>query len=283
MNTEPIVHELMDRLGLARCESATAARQRLQHRLTQAPAGTLPAAVWPGLAALWRAEAEQRPRVVAADLPRLAAHGLGARVALWHGDITHLEVQAIVNAANSGLTGCYVPGHACVDNAIHRAAGPWLRQACAAVMADRGRPEPTGTATRTPGFFLPAAQVVHTVGPIVAGRRPTETDRSQLAACYRSSCEAAVQGTQGLASIAFCSISTGLFGYPIEQAAPVALQAVRAALLEFPQLAQVVLVSFSAHDAAVMAAAAREVQDLPPKFAPAADLGCKSRPKGRSD
>lgn len=152
------------------------------------------------------------------------------RIALWQGDITRLRVDAIVNAANSQMLGCFVPCHGCIDNAIHTAAGVRLRLACAELMAEQGAPEPTGRAKITPGFNLPARNVLHTVGPIVAGGRPTQRDRELLASCYQSCLELACE--RGLAQVAFCCISTGEFGYPQREAAEVAVEAVRSFLSE---------------------------------------------------
>ena len=104
---------------------------------------------------------------------------------LWQGDITTLKCDAIVNAANSGMTGCYVPNHRCIDNAIHTFAGAELRLACAELMQKQGCPEPTGRAKLTSAFNLPCRYVLHTVGPIV-GNAVTESDRRLLESCYRS-------------------------------------------------------------------------------------------------
>ena len=143
---------------------------------------------------------------------------------LWRGDITTLAADAIVNAANSGMTGCYQPCHTCIDNCIHTFAGIQLRNFCAKIMAEQGHPEPTGTAKITPGYNLPCRYVIHTVGPIVRGRL-TGTQENQLASCYRA-CLSVARGN-GCESIAFCCISTGVFGFPKERAAEIAVQTVR--------------------------------------------------------
>lgn len=143
---------------------------------------------------------------------------------LWQGDITTLAADAIVNAANSQLLGCFVPCHGCIDNATHTYAGIQLRLACAEQMRRQGHEEPTGRAKITPGFNLPCRYVLHTVGPIIAGA-VTGRDRALLAACYRSCLDLAA--AHGLRSVAFCCLSTGEFHYPPEQAAQVALQTVR--------------------------------------------------------
>lgn len=145
-------------------------------------------------------------------------------ICLWQGDITTLACDAIVNAANSGMTGCYIPNHKCIDNAIHTYAGIQLRCACADIMARQGHPEPTGRAKITPAFNLPCRYVLHTVGPIV-GHEVTPHDEELLASCYRSCLELAAQN--GLESIAFCCISTGEFHFPNDRAAQIAVQAVR--------------------------------------------------------
>jgi len=146
------------------------------------------------------------------------------RLRLWRGDITTLSVDAIVNAANSQMLGCWVPGHHCIDNAIHTFAGVQLRIACARIMESQGHEEPTGAAKITPAYNLPCGNVIHTVGPIANGQ-PTDLHRKQLASCYRSCLDLAAEN--GLASIAFCCISTGVFGFPQQEAAEIAVQAVR--------------------------------------------------------
>ena len=143
---------------------------------------------------------------------------------LWQGDITALKCGAIVNAANSGMTGCYVPCHGCIDNAIHTYAGVQLRLACAELMEKQGHEEPTGQAKLTPGYNLPCEYVLHTVGPIIYGR-VTQRDRELLASCYRSCLELAQQN--GIGSVAFCCISTGEFHFPNEEAAKIAVDTVR--------------------------------------------------------
>lgn len=143
---------------------------------------------------------------------------------LWQGDITTLKCDAIVNAANSALLGCFCPNHGCIDNAIHTFAGVQLRLACAELMAKQGHEEPTGQAKITPAFNLPCRYVLHTVGPIVGGRL-TEKDCGVLRSCYRS-CLKVADGNN-LKSIAFCCISTGEFRFPNERAAEIAIQAVK--------------------------------------------------------
>ena len=146
------------------------------------------------------------------------------RLYLWQGDITRLAADAIVNAANSGMTGCYVPLHNCIDNCIHSAAGLDLRWKCYEIMQKQGYEEPTGQAKMTPGYCLPAKYVLHTVGPIANGF-PTKEHEELLASSYKSCLDTAAQN--GLESVAFCCISTGVFGYPADQAAVTAVTTVR--------------------------------------------------------
>ena len=143
---------------------------------------------------------------------------------LWQGDITALRCDAIVNAANSGMTGCYVPNHRCIDNCIHTFAGVQLRLYCEEMMEAQGHAEPTGQAKITPAYNLPCRYVLHTVGPIVGGHL-TETHCRQLADCYRSCLSLAAEN--GLKSVAFCCISTGEFHFPNEKAAEIAVATVK--------------------------------------------------------
>ena len=143
---------------------------------------------------------------------------------LWRGDITTLDCGAIVNAANSGMTGCYQPCHNCIDNCIHTYAGVQLRRDCAEIMAAQGSAEPTGRAKITRADNLPCDYVLHTVGPIVNGRVTSEDERL-LAACYRSCLELAAQ--HGVQSVAFCCISTGVFHFPNKRAAEISVETVR--------------------------------------------------------
>ena len=142
---------------------------------------------------------------------------------LWQGDITRLKVEAIVNAANAQALGCWAPLHNCIDNCIHSAAGIQLRKECADKM--QGRLLATGDAFITQGYNLPARYVIHTVGPIIPDGIPTKEQEEQLAQCYRSCLDLAEQN--GLESIAFCCISTGVFHFPNELAARIAIETVK--------------------------------------------------------
>lgn len=167
---------------------------------------------------------------------------------LWQGDITLLKCDAIVNAANSGMTGCYIPNHRCIDNAIHTFAGVELRLACAELMAKQGYPEPTGQAKITPAFNLPCRYVLHTVGPIIGGR-VTKEDKEQLTSCYRSCLELAAENA--LESVAFCCISTGEFHFPNELAAQVAVETVKEFLKKQTSVKKVIFNVFKDLDKAI--------------------------------
>jgi len=145
------------------------------------------------------------------------------RISLWRGDITRLRADAIVNAANSQMLGCFVPCHGCIDNAIHSAAGIQLRNECARMMEEQGHEEPTGKAKITQGYNLPASHVIHTVGPIV-GLEVTQRQKEELKSCYINCMKLAEK--EGLKSIAFCCISTGEFHFPNKLAAQIAVETV---------------------------------------------------------
>lgn len=143
---------------------------------------------------------------------------------LWQGDITTLDCDAIVNAANSAMLGCFQPLHNCIDNCIHTYAGLRLRNACAEIMKKQGHEEETGGAKITPAFNLPCRYVIHTVGPIVHGVLNRHHEE-QLASCYTSCLKLAEE--KGCKSIAFCCISTGVFGFPQRRAAEIAVKTVK--------------------------------------------------------
>ncbi len=146
-----------------------------------------------------------------------------SKLSLWQGDITRLKVDAIVNAANSQGLGCWHPLHACIDNAIHSAAGLQLRQECDNVL--RGGEIATGEAIITEAYNLPCRHVLHTVGPIIPDGIPTRKQEEQLADCYRN-CLGLAEAN-GCRSIAFCCISTGEFHFPNRRAAEIAIATVK--------------------------------------------------------
>lgn len=179
------------------------------------------------------------------DSDTLSACPADDRLVLWRGDITTLKIDAIVNAANSALRGCFVPCHGCVDNVIHSVSGIQLRLACDELMTRQGYDEPTGRAKITPAFNLPCRYVFHTVGPIVSYQLTKEHCR-QLEDCYRSCLRLASEN--GLRSVAFCCISTGEFHFPQEKAAEIAVQTVKDYLQTDGQIRKVVFNVFKQED-----------------------------------
>ena len=158
-------------------------------------------------------------------------------MSIWQGDITRLAVDAIVNAANSQMLGCFVPMHTCIDNCIHTFAGVQLRAECARQMEQlksrygRDYEQPTALPMLTDAYNLPARKVIHIVGPIVQGRL-TASLENDLAACYRNTLDMCLEN--GLKSVAFCCISTGVFHFPNKRAAEIAVQTVTGWLSEHP-------------------------------------------------
>lgn len=195
--------------------------------------------------ALLSAEREERGVVDAIALPVTAAH---PKIVLWQGDITRLAADAIVDADNSGLLGCFVPCHGCIDNAIHSAAGLQLREECRRIMQAQGCPEPTGQAKLTGGYNLPARYILHTVGPIVQGPL-TDRHRRELADCYRSCLALAAE--HRLKTAAFCCISTGEFRFPNQEAAETAVNAVTEFLRTDTSIQRVIFNVFKDTDAAI--------------------------------
>lgn len=146
------------------------------------------------------------------------------RLYLWQGDMTTLHVDAITNPANSTLLGCFIPLHNCADNCIHSKAGLSLRYSCNTIMKAQGNEEPTGQAKITSAYNIPCKYVLHTVGPIVQGKLQKKHEEL-LASCYRSCLKLAEEN--GVKSLAFCCISTGVFMFPNERAAEIAVETVR--------------------------------------------------------
>lgn len=169
--------------------------------------------------------AEIEPTDAAALAPVDAADPVLGRIAVWQGDITTLKTDVIVNAANNRMLGCFVPGHHCIDNAIHTFAGMQLRAECNELMQKQGTFEPTGRVKVTSAYNLPSRYVFHTIGPIIQYGKVSARDELLLKSCYTECLKAASE--RGLKTIAFCCISTGVFGYPPRAAAQVAIAAVR--------------------------------------------------------
>ena len=219
---DKLVGALCDERGIERPSATDAAESWATFR---ALVNTRPP--WPANDSFLAAQEELLRGLIAEagvhGIEEAAASPGDSRIRLWRGDITTLAADAIVNAANSQMMGCWVPGHHCIDNAIHTYAGVQLRAECARIMEAQGHEEPTAQAKATDAYNLPAKRVIHTVGPIANGR-PTDLHREQLASCYASCLDLAA--AEGLRSIAFCCISTGVFGFPQRDAAEIAVQRV---------------------------------------------------------
>ena len=219
-----LVHELEDERGISASDIVATDDAWLQFR---ALVNTRPP--WEASEAFLAAQDELLKGLIdemgVSDIDDARPSPIDPRVRLWRGDITTLAADAIVNAANSQMLGCWAPLHYCIDNAIHTFAGVQLRIECARLMQEQGHDEPTGQAKVTPAYNLPAKRVIHTVGPIANGH-PSDEHRAQLASCYANCLDAAA--AEGMNSIAFCCISTGVFGFPQHEAAEIAIRTVRA-------------------------------------------------------
>lgn len=165
---------------------------------------------------------------------------IATQIALWQGDITRLKIDTITNAANAELLGCFRPFHNCIDNVIHNAAGPRVREDCHTIMQHQGKPEPSGQAKITKGYNLPAKYIIQTVGPIVTDGKITQEAAGLLASCYRSCLNLASQ-VSDIRSVAFCCISTGVFGFPNEAAAQIAITSVKQWIGENPKALDLII------------------------------------------
>ena len=182
------------------------------------------------------------------DVEGLPVSSADPRLVLWQGDITRLKVDAIVDADNSALLGCFYPCHGCIDNAIHSAAGLQLRDECNRIMEVQGYSEPNGQAKLTKGYNLPARYVLHTVGPIVQGQ-VTQENRDDLASCYYSCLNLAAK--HGFATVAFCCISTGEYRFPNREAAEIAVRTVKRFLNQKTSIRKVIFNVFKDIDAEI--------------------------------
>jgi O-acetyl-ADP-ribose deacetylase (regulator of RNase III) len=224
-------------------KAGTRPRGRLQALATiRRPRPPLPDEIHTLFDRLLQNERKRRRETAAASLPTIAEafpntrYPAAPQTSLWHGDITTLAVDAIVNAANEELLGCFSPFHPCVDNAIHSAAGPRLRADCDAIMQLQAGDEPVGAAKITRAYNLPSRFVLHTLGPVCPPRTETPSPEAAklLARCYTSCLDLAAELPQ-IRSLAFCGISTGVFGFPPEPACDIALATVAAWLERNPQ------------------------------------------------
>ncbi|KAJ3502960.1 hypothetical protein NM208_g16612 [Fusarium decemcellulare] len=184
--------------------------------------------------------------------------GADINLHLWRGDITTLTgITAITNAANGQMLGCFQPTHRCIDNIIHSRAGPRLRAECFQTVEDHGRELEPGEALVTRGYALPALHVIHTVGPQLSrGASPTEIERKQLAKCYESVLEALEvlpSEENGGKAVALCCVSTGLFAFPAQEAAEIALATVLEWLREHPDttISDIIFNTFTESDTTI--------------------------------
>jgi O-acetyl-ADP-ribose deacetylase (regulator of RNase III) len=233
-------------------------RECIDAVITSIEPNSLPHHVVEQLDKLLEIEKHERGTTCVSELIHAPFLSIGdTKLILWQGDITTLGCDAIVNAANSQLLGCFKPFHRCIDNAIHNRSGVQLRADCNTIIQIQGHPEPTGQAKITRAYNLPSRYVFHTVGPIVTDF-VTDAQKSQLTDCYRNILSLAQQQAD-IRSLAFCSISTGVFGFPIEKAAPLAIETVTRYLQQNPnQLNVVVFNVFSENDYLIYQAALEE-------------------------
>jgi len=236
IDLDKIINYLLEDLGVDGIIASYAEkRKKLEKLLVElSPAYELTEKFHGLLDTLLQAELKQKKLMDAKSLPRIESgtNNNLSKVSIWKGDITTLKVDAIVNAANNQLMGCFIPFHKCIDNVIHCAAGPRLREDCYTIMELQAELEPTGKAKVTRAYNLPSRYVIHTVGPIVKGKL-TELNRTDLQNSYLSCLESSKK-VKGIRSIAFCSISTGLYGFPFEEAAKIAIDTVNTWFNENP-------------------------------------------------
>lgn len=238
-----LIHERADQEEIAVPSDEAARKQLLRALMNLRPLKPVSKEFLTVQDAYLQQESRQKGIVTLSDLEPVAEG-----IYLWQGDITRLRVDAIVNAANSALLGCFVPCHGCIDNAIHSAAGVQLRLECARIMNRQKTQEPTGNAKLTKAYNLPSRYVLHTVGPIIY-EKVTEDDCALLADCYRSCLELAA--AHQLKSIAFCCISTGEFRFPNQKAAEIAIETVQKVQQERHSRMEVVFNVFKDEDAQI--------------------------------
>ena len=189
------------------------------------------------------------------DVKELKPVKLDSRLYLWQGDITTLRLDAIVNACNAQMLGCFSPMHACIDNFIHTYAGIELRLKMYEIMTKQGHEEKTGRAKITLGYNLPAKYILHTVGPIIQWK-VTKEDEDLLASCYRECLKLAAD--TGVQSIAFCCISTGVYRFPQKEAAKIAIKTVKAFLKKDDRIKKVIFNVFKDEDLEIYKSLLRE-------------------------
>ena len=243
--TDALLKYLLRERGLIAAFSATQEKKRALVRgyMNERPAHPIPPEIVALQDGLFWTESVSKG-IVSMDELTFNAQGM----ALWEGDITRLAADGIVNAANRGLLGCFLPNHACIDNVIHSAAGMQLRDDCAKIIAAQGHEENVGDCKITRAFNLPSKYVLHTVGPMIR-REVGENERAQLRSCYLACLDAAEAA--GLKSVAFCCIATGVFSFPREEAAEIAVGAVLRRKMRRPDAPKVVFNTFLPEDTAI--------------------------------
>ncbi|MBY9000629.1 MAG: protein-ADP-ribose hydrolase [Candidatus Heimdallarchaeota archaeon] len=231
-------------------------REQLYKLLTLHPPYKFPKWFYQCMNQLLQTELKERNMVEVTNLPLISQSIAGtkfssaSKCALWKGDITNLRIDAIVNAANRKILGCFHPFHKCIDNAIHTAAGPQLREDCSIIMNKQSCLEETGWAKITRAYNLPSKYILHTVGPIIKRNQEfiSVEKENLLADCYFS-CLSLASRMKNIRSIAFCSISTGVFGFPIKAAASIATRTVNEWLENNPEAFDLIVFNvFSEND-----------------------------------
>ncbi len=220
-------------------------REELYSLLTLRPPNPLPKWFYKKIDSLLHLELHKKSVVKSETLSPISPK---IPVALWQGDITTIQIDAIINAANSQLLGCFIPYHKCIDNVIHAAAGPLLRQDCHKIMVAQGFPEPPGQAKITRGYNLPSKYVLHTVGPIYNGSqddyindRVISSQQNLLQSSYQKCLEVASNVDQ-IQSLAFCGISTGVYGFPKRPAARIAIETITKWLRTHPKRFRLIVI-----------------------------------------
>lgn len=181
------------------------------------------------------------------------------RLFIWQGDITTLKCDAIVNACNSQMLGCFAPLHSCIDNFIHTYAGIELRMEMNEIMTKQGHEEETGKAKITSGYNLPAKYILHTVGPIIEWE-VTKEDEKLLASCYKECLKLAAD--TGVESIAFCCLSTGVFRFPQQRAAEIATATVKEFLEKDNRIKKVIFNVFKDTDLQIYKKLLKEIKEM---------------------
>lgn len=253
LNKEVLLNSLLIYLGQnSALDQAYAQKRRLLHAIINTlDPNTFNDKAIDTLNNLLQLELKEKQITHLDDIPNLLAlkHS-GTEIKIWQGDISTLQIDAIVNAANSQMLGCFQPLHACIDNVIHSAAGVQLRDDCNIIMQKQGFEEPNGSAKITRAYNLPSKFVIHTVGPIVY-HEVGKQEKEDLANSYIS-CLNICKEIDEIRSIAFCGISTGVFGYPADKAIPLALKTVKTWLKQNPAYLDIVVFNtFTDRDTAI--------------------------------